>query len=917
MLRLIVAELRHRRGRALALLAGIAVATVSFTVLTGASESSRLEVTGNVGQHFRTAYDILVRPPGAVQGLERTKGLVQQNYLAGSFGGITMKQLRTVAKVPGVDVAAPLAVYGYLMPQATIPVSVAGHLSPGTRSAFRVKTRWVADRGGLQIQDADSYIYATRRPLAAGPPHVDASPLRYRGTERLADGTDAPVCVTPSEAVSPFSRAARSWLWCWSTKTGLAGPDGVEQPPGGVGAEIAFPFPLLIAGIDPVAEAKLSGTDRAVVSGRYFRPGEGTRKTNPGWPTQTAPVLAAVDPDVDLHANIAISRLPASTATTVATAGADRAAVRDALDDPPGTPLLHRTITADQAYAALLHQLRSGPQTILQRWTAGPAHDVATGPAHVRAVPVKTDPYMWGADFSTAGTGAWFIPAPATAHDDGFRKLTEFVAGSERRLKFTPQYQVVGTFDVRKLAGALNPDVAPLNPFQPPGSPAADPAAAPWLHGQDLAPDGNMASYQSPPPMLLTTIGARSTFLDPAVYSHDSTAQSNAPVSVIRVRVKGVTGADATSRERVRLTAERIAHATGLQVDVTAGSSPTPVDVDLAASPLGRPAVTLREGWIKKGVATTILDAVDHKSQVLFLLVLLVCALFCINATSAAVRTRATELGILACVGWPTRKLFTYLLTEVGLVGLAAGVVGTLVALPVGAALGLPVSGSRALLAVPAATALALVAGLVPAARAARSDPLEAVRPAVRRVRSAHAVRSIAGLATNNLLRVPGRTALGATSLGVGIFALTLLLAVTIAFRGAVVGSVLGDAVSVQVRTADYVAVGATLVLGALACADVLYLNLRDRSAEIATLRATGWRERQLTRLVAVEGTGLGALGGVVGAVLGFAAAGVFTGEWTFTMVLVALGAAALGVLIATAASIAPAAGLRRLPTAT
>jgi hypothetical protein len=54
-LRLIVAELRHRRGRAIALLAGITVATASFTVLTGASESSRLEVRGNVAQHFRTA----------------------------------------------------------------------------------------------------------------------------------------------------------------------------------------------------------------------------------------------------------------------------------------------------------------------------------------------------------------------------------------------------------------------------------------------------------------------------------------------------------------------------------------------------------------------------------------------------------------------------------------------------------------------------------------------------------------------------------------------------------------------------------------------------------------------------------------------------------------------------------------------
>ena len=61
MLRLIAAELRHRRGRALALLAGIAVATASFTVLTGASESSRLEVRGDVAHHFRTAYDVLVR----------------------------------------------------------------------------------------------------------------------------------------------------------------------------------------------------------------------------------------------------------------------------------------------------------------------------------------------------------------------------------------------------------------------------------------------------------------------------------------------------------------------------------------------------------------------------------------------------------------------------------------------------------------------------------------------------------------------------------------------------------------------------------------------------------------------------------------------------------------------------------------
>src|SRR5205085_284556 len=141
-----------------------------------------------------------------------------------------------------------------------------------------------------------------------------------------------------------------------------------------------------------------------------------------------------------------------------------------------------------------------------------------------------------------------------------------------------------------------------------------------------------------------------------------------------------------------------------------------------------------------------------------------------------------------------------------------------------------------------------LLAGTVPALRAARADPLAAVRPAVRTGRSARrGVRSVAALARTNLVRVPGRSVLGVLSLGIGVFALTALLAVTAAFRGAVVGTVLGDAVAVQVRTADYLAVAATLVLGALSIADVLYLNLRDRSAEIATLRATGWRERQLT----------------------------------------------------------------------
>jgi cytochrome c biogenesis protein CcdA len=75
------------------------------------------------------------------------------------------------------------------------------------------------------------------------------------------------------------------------------------------------------------------------------------------------------------------------------------------------------------------------------------------------------------------------------------------------------------------------------------------------------------------------------------------------------------------------------------------------------------------------------------------------------------------------------------------------------------------------------------------------------------------------------------------------VAALTLVTGVTLAFRGVVVGSLLGDAVAVQVRAVDYVAVVATVALGVVAVADVVALGIRERSAELATLRALGWPE--------------------------------------------------------------------------
>ena len=134
MMRLVLQELRHRPVRTAALASGILVAAVSFVLLASAAKTSELRVRGSVSRNFRGAYDVLVRPKGSFTPLERSDGLVRDNYLSGIYGGITLRQYATIRRIQGVEVAAPIANLGYVMPFGRIPISI-GAQSSSTGSA--------------------------------------------------------------------------------------------------------------------------------------------------------------------------------------------------------------------------------------------------------------------------------------------------------------------------------------------------------------------------------------------------------------------------------------------------------------------------------------------------------------------------------------------------------------------------------------------------------------------------------------------------------------------------------------------------------------------------------------------------------------------------------------------------------------
>jgi len=199
-------QARFRPARTLALIASMLVAAIAFTVLTAASRTAQLRTTGEVSANYVPAYDILVRPKGARTAVENQTGTVQPDFLWGIYGGITMAQYHQIQRIPGVQVAAPIAMVGYAQLQTGIfePVPAATLAGSG-RQLYRISTTWVSDSGASRVTQPSSYLYVTPRRLTGNTNGVpDSDVVAY------TDGT-GPGCVLGDGSVPPpgTNRSAR------------------------------------------------------------------------------------------------------------------------------------------------------------------------------------------------------------------------------------------------------------------------------------------------------------------------------------------------------------------------------------------------------------------------------------------------------------------------------------------------------------------------------------------------------------------------------------------------------------------------------------------------------------------------------------------------------------------------------------
>ncbi len=255
--------------------------------------------------------------------------------------------------------------------------------------------------------------------------------------------------------------------------------------PSNPGFGASWVLPVLIAAVDPTAEARLDGLNLAVTSGKYLT--ESARDTQ-GNDIATFPVLAAARTDTGEVAQTQLQLLtppPSPPAMTASWVGREAAV--------PGQTVVTVQSTAQQAYNKLLTELRKTQiyTPVSGYWSVGPTSYNRTSSGTLSPVLVHNpgSAYYAGA----------VSPISIDNEDNQYRKITVHAPQENAFTGDIAAPQLVGTFDPAKVTSFDPLSQVPLGAYQPTVVTPASAAAKKALHGGDLLPNQNLGGYVSQP----------------------------------------------------------------------------------------------------------------------------------------------------------------------------------------------------------------------------------------------------------------------------------------------------------------------------------------------------------------------------------------------------------------------------------
>lgn len=869
---------RRRSSRSVVSPASVSglVLLAALAALTGAAgEEATVRVAATVDGNFRGVYDILVRPSGATVPAERTRGLVEANFLGIPAGeGISIDQWRAVQALPGVEIAAPIAAVGYLGLTGTAPIVEIP--VPAEPTLYQIEVGVAASDGVREVGVARESGLLFIRPRPGGLQPVVHTTFLGSGYHRDLDVVTLlvrrfPVFPGLMVAVDPVSEGALLGRPAFDAMGGLP-PTDLQDTQSFPAERIPEDFPLI----------------RSLIRARARFVSEGAPGVPSSSPAQVVPVLLATSGAPSVRVRWTIWDVPVAPRDPEDPGSGGEAQVLIRVHDPDaprrlvvdetldfsqfGLPLAPPALylsaeggaRVPEGYVSLAGELSPHVARRPSYAAASPLADASDLPAfEVRALGFSPAVPPDDARFPSWEGSGLPVAFEEPQSEPSYRRLdqhrsTGLPPDPETSWRTRPYFLApLGTIDLE----ASRPPYDPVN-YAPLG--AYDPADT----GLVADPDG---TWLADPLQLRPTFNPRGLIVTPAAafttIAGAAYLKGDRPIDAIRVRVSGITGFDDLSRRRLAEVALAI-RALGLRADVVAGSSPRDVLV-FVPDYLGTPEDPEDLGWVEQhwtslGAAAEVTTGLTDLTRRVLALALGVAVLFSFAAQTLAVQSRTREIALVRAVGWRRRHVLRAVATASLRSGLAVGGLGLAAAL----AWGRVPPGHAVLWWPPALVAAAWIAATPLAVRRAnRVEPLRGASAGdVGRSRLPRSVRTLRSYGLRQALARPARAVIQvvALGLGTGAFALAGVLAARAGHRAG--PTALAALTSQAIRPLH---VGIVICTGGLllsVAAALRRADLGSRRDERAALLAMGWTRPRVRSARRVEDLVLGLLAAVVGA---------------------------------------------------
>ncbi|MFL5694252.1 MAG: FtsX-like permease family protein [Ktedonobacteraceae bacterium] len=856
MWQLLFSTLRRQRGNTLLAGGGFFLAACTLILLTATTQGTVIRANQIISQNWRPTYDLEVLPAQAQ--IPQGKYL-PADFIAGNGGGISMQQYKQIQQLAGIEIAAPVAYLGYVQ----IPSPIMG-FSPDRLPDGYYQADWtLTASNGKQtfVERHESFIY-----------HVTAS---------------CPDSISPTQE----DTLAKEHIIQAHSNCGFNG-GGAPQT-----FQSIDTGPFLLTAIDPTAENQLVHLDQHITNGRMFT-NQDTLQKDPNFNGSNisyykVPLLLQQQLQGQTNLHITFKRL--TTQAIDPQQVLNRGGISYLTHLPGQQTVLSQDAPTIQN--SLINVSRQGYVPALywdgHSWQSIYALGGSTNmsflyqPSGLTYQPTKAPNGQSGAAYTLIPSGIQHAPggskavqltpelAPSTQQgpEVAFRNLTPLHVSETKQPPYTSAYyetQFVGQFTNTSISSQFS---NPLN-WLPETTYASQPVQMRYdtqgrpVPSTPIYPTTNPAGFTLQPPVALTTLAAAQRLL------------GDKSISVIRVRVAGVSSANEASWNKIAQVAQQIRQTTGLRVLVTLGSSPQPTLVYVPGLALGQTGSTqpiaplgwVQDSWIYIGAAVVYLAQLGS-TRVLFLgAILLVCLGYLIVTFSALATTQRKEFAVLSALGWRPWQPIRLFLAQALVLAFSGGVVGIIVALLIATLFGATPILLIVIWTLPTILLLGLISVLSPLWNIWHIRPAEALRAGSTvtqrgglRLRLSSLLPPLIALSLSNLTRLRLRAVIAIGSIFFSALLLTVLFSGLLAFRQSLQGTLLGNYVLLQTQIPQIAGAVFAVILTFLSVADLFLLQVRERQQEIGLLRAVGWRPVFVQRMFIQEGLLLALCGALPG----------------------------------------------------